>query len=205
MYSQCGHRQYSSVIGGAPGDTNWLNLEMHLEAVVAGKSILHHCSNSVWLGEDSRGHTDTGITEMDWGMGSWPSHVEETEQRGVDWVTRSTYLRDPGVDRHHLIIRNTHYIFPSSLPHTLLPRFDRSYRFVWFLTHSSWAFINPHTLCGSSWPGMPSYFLTLFLCYLSQNSYFSQISFRSSWSSTVSPHCDCVHLEMYLEVMIEPV
>jgi len=49
-------------------------------------------------------YRDTGITEMDSARGS-------------------TYLWDPGVDRHHLIIQNTHSIFPSSSSHALMPSF----------------------------------------------------------------------------------
>ena len=33
-YGQSGCRQYWSVIAGAPGDSDWENLEMHLEAVI---------------------------------------------------------------------------------------------------------------------------------------------------------------------------
>jgi len=47
---------------------------------------------------------DTGITEM-------------------DSATDRIYLEDPGVDRHHLIIHNTHCIFCSSWSHAHLPSF----------------------------------------------------------------------------------
>ena len=45
---------------------------------------------------------------------------------GADWVTGSRYFADPGVDRHHLIIQFTHYIFPSTSSHTVFPSFHRS-------------------------------------------------------------------------------
>jgi len=80
------------------------------------------------------------------------------------------------------------------------------------------AFIDPHNLCGSSWPGIPSYPVTLFLRSLSQNHSFSLIPFgcpaRCSGvlmmgclpsSSTVSPHRDWVNLEMHSEAVIMPV
>jgi hypothetical protein len=58
-------------------------------------------------------YRDIGITEM-------------------DSATGSIYLEDPGVDRHHLIIRITRSIFPSSWSHAILPSFHRSKQFVWF-------------------------------------------------------------------------
>ena len=78
-------------------------------------------------------------------------------------MTGSIYWGDPGVDRHHLIIRSTHSIFPSYWSHALLPSICRSMQFVWIVTHSSQAFIDPRNLCGSSCLGIPSYPLTLFL------------------------------------------
>ena len=50
----------------------------------------------------------------------------------MDSATGSIHLGDPGVDRHHLIIQNTHCIFPSSSCNALLPSFCRSTQFVWF-------------------------------------------------------------------------
>jgi hypothetical protein len=35
-YGQSGYRQYWSLIPGAPGDTDWDDLEIHLEAVIGG-------------------------------------------------------------------------------------------------------------------------------------------------------------------------
>jgi len=133
----------------------------------------------------------------------------------MDSATESIYLGDPGVDRYHRIIRNTHSFFPSSWSHAPLPSFHRSTQFVWFLTHSSQAFIDPCNLCGSSWPGIPSYPLTLFLRSSSQNGSFSGILFGYyarcggvlmmgclPSSSTVSPHRDRVNLEMDSEAVI---
>jgi hypothetical protein len=37
-----------SVFGEEPGDADWWNLEMHSEAIVAGKSVSHYHSYSVW-------------------------------------------------------------------------------------------------------------------------------------------------------------
>ena len=138
-YGQSGCRRYSSVIGEALGDVDWGNLHLDLEAVVVAKSISHHHRHSFWRGGSRRGaYGDTGIMETDWATGS------------ID-------LGDPGVDRHHFLIRNTHSIFPSCWSHALLLSFDWSTQFVWFLTHSFRAFIDPHNLCGSSWPGSLSH------------------------------------------------
>ena len=53
---------------------------------VAGKSVSHHHRHSAWhRTERWRVYGDTGITEVDWAMGS-------------------IHLRDPRVDRAHLII-----------------------------------------------------------------------------------------------------
>jgi hypothetical protein len=41
-YRQSACRQYSRAIGGAPGDIDLKNVGMHLEAVVARKSVSHH-------------------------------------------------------------------------------------------------------------------------------------------------------------------
>ena len=133
----------------------------------------------------------------------------------MDSVTGSIYLADPGVDRHHLIIRNTHSIFPSSWSHA---SFDRPTQFVWFLMHSFQAFIDPRNLCGSSWPGIPAYPLTLFLRSSSKNRSFSRIPFGCHVrcggvlmmgclpsSATISPHRDRVNSEIHSEAMIEQV
>jgi len=69
---------------------------------------------------------DTGITEM-------------------DSVTWSIYLEDPGVDRHRLIIRNTHSILPSPWCRALLPSIHISTQFVWFIM-AGYQFISSHPL-----------------------------------------------------------
>jgi len=69
--------RYSSIIGGAPGVADCGNLEMHLEAVVAGNTISHHHCHSLWGGEAGVGilrygenreggmaYGDAGITQM---------------------------------------------------------------------------------------------------------------------------------------------
>jgi len=127
-------------------------------------------------------------------------------------------LADPGVDRHHLIIWNTHSVFPSSWSHALLPSFPGPTRYVWFLMHSSQAFIDPLHLCGSSWLGIPSYPLTLLLHSSSKNRSFSWILFGCharcrgvlmmgyySASSTISPHRDWVNSEIHSKAMIRQV
>jgi len=43
--------------------------------------------------------------------------------------------------------------------------------------HTCWAFIDPCNLCGSSWPGIPSYPLTLYVSSSSQNRSVSRIPF----------------------------
>jgi len=136
----------------------------------------------------------------------------------MDLATGSIYLADAGVDRHHLIIRNTHSIFPSSWSHALLPSFQRPTHFVWFLMRSFQAFLDPCNLCGSSWPGIRAYPLTLFLHSPSKNRYFSRVPFRCHVrsggvlrmgclpsSSTISPHHDRVNSEILSEAMIEQV
>jgi len=136
----------------------------------------------------------------------------------MDSATGSIYLGDLGVDRHHLIIRNTHSIFLTSWSHALLPSFHRSTQFVWFLTNSCQAFIDPRNLCGSSWPGTHSYPLTLFLCSSSQNRSFSRIPSGCHgrcggvlmmgflpFSSTDSPHPDRMNSEIHSEAVIERV
>jgi hypothetical protein len=72
--------------------------------------IWHILSKSLYIYT----YGDTGIPEM-------------------DSATGSIYLGDPRVDRHHLIIRNTHSIFLSSWSHALLRSIHRSTQFVWFI------------------------------------------------------------------------
>jgi len=141
-------------------------------------------------------YRDAGITEM-------------------DSATESIYLEDPGVNQHHHKIQNTHSLFPSSLSNAHMPRFHRSTEFVRFLTYSCHAFIDPWNLCSSSWPGIPSYSQTLFLCSLSQNGslawIFDQFFVRCSGVllmgcqssiSTCSPHCDWANLKIHFKVML---
>ena len=61
----------------------------------------------------------------------------------MDSATWSIYLEVPGVDRHHLIIQNTHSIFPSSWSHALLPSIHRSTQFVWFIM-ARYLFLSSH-------------------------------------------------------------
>ena len=86
------------------------------------------------------------------------------------------YLGHPGVDRHHLMIQDSDFFFPSSLFHTLMLSSHQSTQFKWFLMHSCWAsndpcnlcssshscqaYIDSHNLGGSSWPDTPSQPLT---------------------------------------------
>jgi len=124
---------------------------------------------------------DTGITE-------------------IDSATGSIYLDNPGVDRHHPILKITHSIFPNTRSHALLPSFHRSKQFVQFIM-----------------VGIASYPLTLFVRSSSQNRLFSQIPFgyharcarvlmteclRSS--SSILQHHE-VSLEMHSEAVIERV
>ena len=130
-------------------------------------------------------------------------------------MTGSIYSGDPGVDRHHLTIHNTHSICPSSWFHALLPSFHRSMQFVRFLKHSCQTFIDPGDLCRSSWAGILSYPVTLCLRSSSQNCSFYRNPFRcharcgrvlkmSSLPSrsTVSPHCDRVNSELLSKAAI---
>jgi len=55
---QPGCRHSSNIIGGAPGDADWENLEMHMEAIEARISVSHLQRNSVWEGEAGSGCTD---------------------------------------------------------------------------------------------------------------------------------------------------
>jgi len=136
----------------------------------------------------------------------------------MDSATWSIYLADPRVDRHHLIIQNTRSVFPSSQSHAFLLSIHRSTQFMWLLTHSCQASIDPCNLCGSTRLGIPSYCLTLFLHSSSQNHSFSRIPLgwhvRCSGvlmmgclpsSSTITPHCDRVNSEIHSEAMINHV
>jgi len=136
----------------------------------------------------------------------------------MESATGSIDLGDPGVERHRLIIRNTHSILPSALSHALLPSFHRSTRFVWFLRDSCQALIDPCNFCESSWPGIPVYPNTLFQRSSSQKSSFSRIPFGCHArcggvlmmgslpsSSTDSPHRDRVNSEIRSEAVIERV
>jgi len=80
-------------------------------------------------------------------------------------------------------------MFPSSWSHSLLPSLQRSTQFVWFLSR----------------PCTSSNHLTLFLHSYDRNRSFSWIHFGCRASSAVSPHHDCVNLEMYMEAVVEPV
>jgi len=133
-------------------------------------------------------------------------------------TTGSIYLAHPQVNRHHLIIRNKHSIFPSSWSHALLLNFYGSTRFGWILVHSCQAFTDPHIVCCSSWPGIPSNTLTLFLHSLSQTRSLSRIPFGCHArcggvlmisclpsSSTISPHHDRVNSEIHSKAMIEQI
>ena len=125
---------------------------------------------------------------------------EDTGITEIDSATGSIYLDDPGVDRHHLIPKNTHSIFFNTRSHALLPSFHRLKQFVRFIM-----------------VGISSYPLTLFVRSSSQNCSFSQIPFgchakcarvlmrgflRSS-SSDLQLHA--VSLEMHSEAVIEQV
>jgi len=61
-----------------------------------------------------------------WQLLSKSLYIYEYGDTGImelDSATGSIYLGDRGVDRHHLIIGNTHSIFPRSWSHALLPSF----------------------------------------------------------------------------------
>jgi len=129
-------------------------------------------------------------------------HLEAMMER--DW--RSTWTQS----------MDTHCIIPSSLSHTLLPSIHRSTHHVWFLAHSCQVFTDPGNSCGSSWLGNPWCQLTLSQCSLSQNHSFSRMPFGSHVgcgrvsmmgcmpsSSSVSPHCDWVNVELHSRAVIE--
>ena len=81
----------------------------------------------------------------------------------VDWATGSIYLRDPGVDRRHLILSSYNEIHNLSFP-----TFD--------LTRSFRDFVDPHN-CVDPHGRVVSHLLTLFLRSSSQNRSFSQVLF----------------------------
>jgi len=133
--------------------------------------------------------------------------------RWTQW--QRVYFRDSGVDGHDRSIRNSHSFFPSSWSHQLLPIVHRSTQFAWFLTHSCQVFLDARNLCGSSWLGIPSNPVTLFLHSSSQNGSVSRILFKChargggvvmtgclASSSTVSPHNDQVNLVMHSEAVM---
>jgi len=92
---------------------------------VAGKSVSHYHRHSAWQRTERwRVYGDTGMTEVDWAIGS-------------------IYLRDPRVDRHHLIL-----LLHNEIHNPSFPTFD--------LTHSFRDFVHPH-----GW--VVSHLLTLFL------------------------------------------
>jgi hypothetical protein len=111
-------------------------------------------------------------------------------------ATGSIHLGDCRVDRH-LIIQNTHSIFPSYSSHTLLRNF-----------------LEPPNLCCSLWPGTPSYPVTHFLHSSNKNQCFLMTSLRIllelHWFITpcwyeqgdVLAGNDRVNLEMYFEAAI---
>jgi hypothetical protein len=107
---------------------------------VAGKSVSHRHRHSAWQRTERwQVYGSTGMTEVDRAMGS-------------------IYLRDPGVDRHHLILLSYQEIHNLSFP-----TFD--------LTCSYRNFVDPHGRRVSRLP-------TFFLHSSSQNSSVSQIPFR---------------------------
>ena len=121
---------HSRVTRGTLVVANCGNLEMQLEAIVEGISVSHHCRHSVRQGEagvairkylDNRGRHgasgDTGTMKM-------------------EPATESIFLGDSGVVRHHLMIQNTHSIFPSSWSHAMMWSVHCSTQFVWLFTHS---------------------------------------------------------------------
>jgi len=142
-------------------------------------------------------HGDTGIIE-------------------IDSATASISLRKPRVHRHLYIIWNPHLIFWCSLSYALLLCFHRSSQCVWFLMNSCQPFINQKYLCASSWLGMQSYSLTLFLWTTSQNCSFPTIPFGClarcgsvlmmgcpPSSSAISQQNDRVNWGMYSKAVIE--
>jgi len=75
----------------------------------------------------------------------------------MDLATECLYLGDHGVDRHCLILWNTHSVFPNSWSDTLLQRFHKSTQYVLFLMRSCRAFIEVCNLRGSLLPGSISH------------------------------------------------
>jgi len=148
---QSAGRQYASMIGWAPGDTNWADIGTHLEAFVVRKSVSHH-HHSIWQGEACKG-------------------VPKSRDNGAELI---------------------------------LPSFDRSTQFVWFLKHFRQASRDLCSLYSSSGPGTLSWSLTFFLgSFLEGNRSFPCILFGWDEGFTISPHLDWVKLEMYMEAVIE--
>jgi len=146
---------------------------MHLETIVQ-KKLFSTTINGINFGkgEASGGHMQIQGYQRQTGTGGDPVITD------MDWVTGSTYLGDPGVDRHHLIIPEARSIFRSFGPQALLQTIYRSTQFVWFLMHSCLAFIDAHSLGGSSKLCRHSYPVTHFICSSSQNYIFSRIPFQ---------------------------
>jgi hypothetical protein len=63
----------------------------------------------------------------------------------MESATGSIYLRDPGVDRHHLIIQSTHSIFPGSWSPLQLPSYCSYTQFVSFIK-AGYPYISSHPL-----------------------------------------------------------
>jgi len=118
----------------------------------------------------------------------------------MDSATESIHLGDPGVDRHHRIIRNTHFFFPSSWSHAPLPSFHGSTQFVWFIM-AGYPFISSHPL-----PTLlelePLFPTNSPFGYHARCGGVLMMGCLPS-SSTVSPHHDRVNLEMHSEAVIE--
>jgi hypothetical protein len=110
---------------------------------VAGKSVSHHHPHSAWQSTER-----------------WRVYGE-TEMTEVDWAPESIYLRDPGVNRRHLILLSYNEIHNLSFP-----TFD--------LTRSFRDFVDPRN-CVYPHGRVVSHLLTLFLLSSSQNRCFSRI------------------------------
>ena len=134
----------------------------------------------------------------------------------MDSATGSIYLGDPGVDRHHRIVRNTHCIFPSSWtyapspsfrkstqfvdPHALLQSVHRSTQFVWFIM-AGYPFVSSHPL--------PTLLELEPLCPTNSPFRYHAKCRRVLMMgclpsrSTDSPHHDRVNLEMHSEAVVD--
>jgi len=105
------------------------NLSLITSAIRVGRGkpvvgIQRYTDNGDRLNDGA--YRDTWMAEMHYAMGS-------------------TYLRDPMVDRYHLIIWDTQSVFPSCWSHAFLLSFHRSRPFVWFLL-ATYPFIASHLL-----------------------------------------------------------